>query len=181
MTAADGLPAPAGLEPGPEADAWRTAADEGGARRRVAPTHPAWVPANASLSTELQAEIVAWARAGLPNEACGVLAANRTAEDGGTPTRFLPMRNAAASPYRYEMDSHELLRTILELEDADQLVWGIVHSHVASRAEPSATDVGLAAYQDALYVICSLASDEAVLRAWSIVDGRVSEVVLQPV
>ena len=127
------------------------------------------------------AQIVEWAMHGPPNEACGLLAADRIAEDGGTPTRFLPMRNAAASPYRYEMESQELLRAILDIDDRDEVVWGIVHSHVASKAEPSATDVGLAAYPDALYLICSLAADPPVVRAWSIVDGRVSgEVVLQP-
>ena len=60
------------------------------------------------------------------------------------------------------------------------MVWGIVHSHVASKAEPSATDVGLAAYPDALYLICSLATDPPVVRAWLIDAGRVSEVVLNP-
>ena len=58
-------------------------------------------------------------------------------------------------------------------------MWGIVHSHVASRAEPSATDVGLASYPDALYLICSLAEPTPVVRAWTIVDGQVSEVVLE--
>ena len=74
--------------------------------------------------------------------------------------------------------SQELLTAILDIDDRDQVVWGIVHSHVASKAEPSATDVGLAQYPDALYLICSLASDPPIVRAWSIVEGGVSEVVL---
>ena len=180
MTDPDARPAPAGLKPGPEADAWRGAADTGTARRAVAPELPSWSPASATISNELIAQIVESARHGFPNEACGLLAADRIAEDGGMPSRFLPMRNAAASPYRYEIDSQELLAAILEIDDRDQVVWGIVHSHVASKPEPSATDVGLAAYRDALYLICSLATDPPVVRAWSIVDGHVSEVVLNP-
>ena len=85
-------PAPAGLRPGAEADAWRSAAEMGTARRAVAPVAPAWVPASATLAVALQAEILDWARAGVPNEACGLLAADRVAEDGGTPTRFRSRR-----------------------------------------------------------------------------------------
>ena len=99
----------------------------------------------------------------------------------GQPTRFLGLRNAAASPYRYLIDPDEQLRVMLQIDDADEVVWGIVHSHVASPPEPSATDVGLAAYPDALYLICSLAGATPVVRAWSIRDGAVSEVVLEPI
>ena len=60
----------------------------------------------------------------------------------------------------------------MELEDADEVPWGIVHSHVASPAVPSATDVGLAFFPDSLYLVCSLADPERpTVRAWSIVDG----------
>lgn len=171
-------PAPAGLQPGTEADAWHDAAETGTAKRANAPAVAAWTPASASLATALVTQIVEWARKGLPNEVCGLLAADRVAEDGGAPTRFMPMRNVAASPYRYEIGSQELLTAILDIDDRDEVVWGIVHSHVASKAEPSATDVGLAQYPDALYLICSLAADPPVVRAWSIVEGGVSEVVL---
>ena len=50
---------------------------------------------------------------------------------------------------------------MLDIDDADEMVWGIVHSHVMSPAVPSDTDVGLAAYPDALYLICSLANEAA--------------------
>ena len=95
------------------------------------------------------------------------------------PTRFLPLTNAAASPYRYLIDPDEQLRAMLDIDDADEVVWGIVHSHVASPAVPSDTDVGLAAYPDALYLICSLAGTEPVVRAWAIRDGVVDEVGLR--
>ena len=89
------------------------------------------------------------------------------------------MRNAAASPYRYLIDPQEQLRVWMELDDADEVVWAIVHSHVASPARPSQTDIGLAYYPDSLYIVCSLTNmDEPDARAWSIVDGAVSEVEL---
>ena len=90
------------------------------------------------------------------------------------------LRNAAESPYRYLIDTAEQLRVWIELDAADEVVWAIVHSHVASPAEPSQTDVGLAYYPDSLYVICSLADpDRPSVRAWSIVNRAVSEVPLR--
>ncbi len=68
---------------------------------------------------------------------------------------------------------------MLELDDADRVVWGIFHSHVRSAAEPSPTDIGLAFYPDSLYLLCSLADmDAPVVRVWRIRDGVVSEVPL---
>jgi proteasome lid subunit RPN8/RPN11 len=122
-----------------------------------------------------------WLRGALPDEGCGLLVSDRPAEDGGPPRRFVGMRTAAASPSRHLMDPDEQLRVLLEIDDADEVVWGIVHSHVASPPRPSATDVGLATYPDALYLICSFAGERPELRAWTIVDGAVNEVVLEPV
>ena len=132
-------------------------------------------------------ELIDWARDGYPNEACGILSADRTQAAGGKPDRFHRMTNAAASPSRYLMDSGEQLRVLLELDDADRVVWGIFHSHVRTPAEPSPTDVRLAAFPDgqptfpgALYLICSLADiDAPLVRAWSIHDRQVVEVPLE--
>src|SRR5262249_30556159 len=124
-------------------------------------------------------EVVAWCLAGRPNEACGLLAGPSFAAEGGSPSRFLPLPNAAASPYRYLIDPEEQLRAVLAIDDAGEEVWGIVHSHVASPAVPSDTDVGLAGWPDALYLICSLATEAPVIRAWSIRDGAVAEVELE--
>ena len=66
---------------------------------------------------------------------------------------------------------------MLAIDDADEEIWGIFHSHVASPAEPSVTDIGLAFYPEALYLICSLADQSAPqVRAWSIRDGMPVEV-----
>ena len=131
------------------------------------------------MPAELLSAIVGWSLDGRPNEACGLIAGAASAMEGGMPTRFLPLTNVAASPYRYLIDPDEQLRTMLAIDDADEVVWGIVHSHVASPAMPSDTDVGLAAYPDALYLICSLAAAEPVVRAWAIRDGVVDEVELR--
>jgi [CysO sulfur-carrier protein]-S-L-cysteine hydrolase len=139
-------------------------------------TGPGW-KSIVSLPRGLRDEIVAWARAGYPNEAWGIVAGTAPPAEGGTPLRFHPMTNAAASPYRYRDDPQEQLRVMLAIEDAGEVAWGIFHSHVRSPAEPSPTDLGLAFYPDSLYLICSLADmDAPAVRAWSIRDGKATEV-----
>lgn len=133
----------------------------------------------ASISATLLQEVIDAMRTGVPNEACGVLVSDRSWADGGAAVRWVGLRNAAESPYRYLIDAQEQLQVWTELDDADEVVWAIVHSHVASPAQPSETDVGLAYYPDSLYVVCSLTDfDHPTVRAWSIVDGAVSEVAL---
>jgi proteasome lid subunit RPN8/RPN11 len=134
---------------------------------------------SASIAAELLQAVIDAARAGVPNEACGLLAAGAHFGQGGSPTRYVAMRNAAESPYRYLIDPQEQLRVWMELEDNGEVPWGIVHSHLASAAVPSATDVGLAFFPDSLYLICPLADPERpTVRAWSIREGVVTEVQL---
>jgi [CysO sulfur-carrier protein]-S-L-cysteine hydrolase len=165
----------------PSAADWSAAAEAGSSLRAASGEHalPAWSPASTRISAALLQDLIDDARMGYPEEACGILAGDRPAEDGGGPTRYVPMRNAAASGARYLMDPEEQLRVMLEIDDAGEVVWGIFHSHVASPPEPSATDIGLAFYPDSLYLICSLAGEVPVIRGWSIRDGRVTEVVLE--
>jgi proteasome lid subunit RPN8/RPN11 len=132
---------------------------------------------HATLPANLLQEIIDHSRAGVPNEACGLLVGPAYAGDGGVPTHFMALRNAAESPYRYMLADEDLLK-VVEIEDAGEVVWGIVHSHVASAAEPSATDIGLARYPESLYLICSLANPAPDVRAWSISDYAVLEVPL---
>lgn len=172
----------------PRVDAWQRAADVGaaagdraGGGQAPRGAGPPWTPASTALPIALRAELLDWLRAALPNEGCGVLVSDRVAEDGGLPSRFVGMRNAAESPYRYLMDPDEQLRVLLEIDDNDEVVWGIVHSHVASPPCPSPTDVGLAAYPDAIYLLASFTNEPPELRAWTIVDGAVNEVVLERV
>lgn len=147
--------------------------------------HPG--PEAVAISAEIREAIVAHARAVLPNEACGLIIGDRPAADGGVAFRWLTTRNRAASPYRYEIDSEDLLHATIETDDADEVFWAIVHSHVASPARPSPTDIGLAFYPDALYILVSLHPAEAdpvtgaaSLRAWRIVNDQVFEVGIEP-
>jgi [CysO sulfur-carrier protein]-S-L-cysteine hydrolase len=135
--------------------------------------------ATAVVPAAVLTELVDALRAGVPNEACGILVSDRSWSDGGAATRWVGLRNAAESPYRYMIEAQEQLKVWMELDDADEVVWAIVHSHVASPARPSQTDIGLAFYPDSLYIVCSLTDlDHPDVRAWSIVDGVVSEIAL---
>ena len=144
--------------------------------------HPG--PARVSLPAAIRDAIVEHARAAVPNEACGIVVGDRPAASGGAATRWVPLRNPLASPYRYSIDPDDLLRLTIETDDADEAFWGIVHSHVASPARPSPTDVRESHYPDSLYLVVSLAPSEAAadgtpgVRAWRIVDGAVHEVEL---
>jgi proteasome lid subunit RPN8/RPN11 len=119
-------------------------------------------------------EIVAHARADAPNECCGMIAAR-----DGVAVAVHRARNAAASPLRYEMDGMEQYRIQTAIEDAGLELGAIYHSHTRSAPEPSQTDVNLAFYPEALYVIVGVAGDEPDVRAWRIVDGAVSEAALE--
>ncbi len=145
--------------------------------------HPG--PEHVVLPSSIRRAIAAHARAALPNEACGIVIGDRPAADGGRATRWVPLVNVLRSPYRYEIHPDDLLRLTIETDDADEVFWAIVHSHVASPARPSPTDLRQATYPDALYVLVSLADAEAdpatgaeSVRAWRIVDGGVHEVAL---
>jgi proteasome lid subunit RPN8/RPN11 len=145
--------------------------------------HPG--PASASIGALMVQALVDQARAEYPNEACGLIVGDRPAADGGVALRYEPARNKAASPYRYEIDPEDLYRIVVAADDADEVVWGIVHSHTHTPAVPSPTDIGLAFYPDALYLLVSLSDDEAdpasgqpSVRAWRIVDAAIHEVEL---
>jgi proteasome lid subunit RPN8/RPN11 len=121
-------------------------------------------------------QIVAQARAEAPNECCGIVGTR----DGGAAAVF-PVRNAAASPLRYEMAQRDQLRVCEPIDEAELEVGAIFHSHTRSAPEPSQTDINLAFYPDALYVIVGVAGEEDDVRAWRIVEGRVSEAPLEVV
>lgn len=126
------------------------------------------------LTAALVQEIVDAARAALPNEAVGLLVGT------AGPERYVALRNASASPYRYSIDPDEQLRIWTELDAGGESVWSIVHSHVNSAAEPSKTDMELAYFPESLYLIVSLAEPtQPELRAWSISAGIASSVDLE--
>ena len=140
------------------------------------PGHPG--PASVEVPATMIQALVAHARADYPNEMCGLIVGDRPAAAGGRPLRWVATTNRAASPFRYEIDPDELYRLTVETDDADETFWAIVHSHVRSAARPSPTDVGLAFYPDAIYLLVSLADEELAFGAWRIVDGEVHRVEL---
>jgi proteasome lid subunit RPN8/RPN11 len=119
-------------------------------------------------------ELLEHAREDAPNECCGLIGG----EDGAAKTVYRA-RNAEASPLRYNLDPQDQFRIMSEMDERGQELAAIYHSHTASPAYPSQTDINLAAYPDALYLIVSLAEGEKELRAFRIVDGEVSEVDLE--
>jgi proteasome lid subunit RPN8/RPN11 len=127
-----------------------------------------------SLPTALRDQIIAHARAGKPNEACGLIGGR-----GGVATSFHPVRNADESPYRYTVHPDDLVRVWAALEDADDEIVSIYHSHTKSAPYPSRTDVELATWPDAAYLIVSLRSDPAELAAFRIAEGRIEEISLE--
>jgi [CysO sulfur-carrier protein]-S-L-cysteine hydrolase len=126
------------------------------------------------ISRQLLEEVIAHAREDAPNECCGMIASR-----DGEAVAVHRARNTAASPFRYEMDGMEQYRIQTEIEDAEQELGAIYHSHTRSAPEPSQTDINLAFYPEALYVIVGLRGPEPDVRAWRIVDGQVSAATLE--
>ncbi|MFE7565291.1 Mov34/MPN/PAD-1 family protein [Kitasatospora sp. NPDC057500] len=136
-----------------------------------------------TITRELRDAIVAHARADHPDEACGVVAGP---EGSGRPERFIPMLNAARSPTFYEFDSGDLLKLYREMDDRDEEPVIVYHSHTATEAYPSRTDVSYASEPNAHYVLVSTADgndpgDPYQFRSFRIVDGVITEEDVQVV
>ncbi len=108
-----------------------------------------------------------------PDEACGVIAGPAA---GDEPVRFVAMLNAARSPTFYEFDSMDLLRLYRDMDARDERPVVIYHSHTATEAYPSRTDISYASEPDAHYVLVSTReTGGAEFRSFRIVDGLVTE------
>lgn len=121
--------------------------------------------------------IVAHAKRDHPVEACGVVAGP---EGSDRPERVIEMVNAAGSPTFYEFDSTELLELYKELWDRDEEPVIVYHSHTATQAYPSVTDINLASEPGAHYVLVSTrehGNNEGPVefRSYRIIDGAVTE------
>ncbi|WP_300679107.1 M67 family metallopeptidase [Nocardioides sp.] len=130
-----------------------------------------------TLDTATYDRIVAHAKRDHPDEACGMVVGP---EGSDRPTRVVEMINAAGSPTFYEYDSTELLELYKEMWDKDEEPVIIYHSHTATEAYPSVTDINLASEPGAHYVLVSTRehgnNDGAVeFRSYRIVDGAVTE------
>jgi proteasome lid subunit RPN8/RPN11 len=125
------------------------------------------------ISKQLLDEIIDHARAEAPIECCGMVASR-----DGTAVRVYRATNAAASPLRYEIDGAEQFRIQMEIEDAGLDLGAIYHSHTRTEPYPSQTDINLAFYPDAVYVIVGLAGGQPTVRGYEIRDGRVDDAEL---
>ncbi|KRB76801.1 peptidase, partial [Kitasatospora sp. Root187] len=130
-----------------------------------------------TITRELHDAIVAHARADHPDEACGVVAGPAGSD---RPERFIPMLNAARSPTFYEFDSGDLFKLYREMDDRDEVPVIVYHSHTATEAYPSRTDVSYASEPEAHYVLVSTAEgtepgDPFQFRSFRIVDGVITE------
>lgn len=127
------------------------------------------------LTQALAQEIIAHALQDDPNEACGALAGK-----GATAMRIYPLTNTEHSPYRYMTDPKELYKALKDAERHQMEIIAFYHSHTHTPAYPSKTDVRLATWPDAYYLIVSL-QDKAspTIRAFRIQDGQVREVPLE--
>jgi proteasome lid subunit RPN8/RPN11 len=118
-------------------------------------------------------EMVAHAQADAPNECCGMIASR-----DGEAVELHRADNAAASPLRYEIDGAEQYRIQMAIDDAGHDLGAIYHSHTRSAPYPSQTDINLAFYPEALYLIVGVAGDEPEVRAYEIRDGQVHDAEL---
>ena len=117
----------------------------------------------------IRAELAEHARAEEPNEACGLVVLR-----DGKAERYIPARNAAASPYRFELETAPE-NWFLEDEGYELAVF---HSHLSSPPRPSRTDVqNIGLWEGRPYVILSLGTGE--LAAWRIADGQIGSLELQ--
>ena len=127
-----------------------------------------------SLPQAMVDQVVAHARRDHPDEACGVIAGR-----DGVATRVVEMENAERSPTFYRFDAKEQLRVWRDMDDADEVPFVIYHSHTATEAHPSRTDISLAAEPGAHYLLVSTRADTDEVRSFRIVDGAVTEEELQ--
>jgi len=129
------------------------------------------------ISQDLIDQMFAHSSQDHPDEACGVIAGPIGSDE---PTRFIPMINAARSPTFYEFDSADLLKLYRELDAKDEDPVVIYHSHTATEAYPSRTDVAYASEPYAHYVLISTRETgnqdgPYEIRSYRIVDGEIAE------
>jgi len=120
--------------------------------------------------------MIAHAQEDAPDECCGIIAG-----EAGRAVKLFRAKNAEASPYRYNVEPKDLFRIYRECEENGWDFLAIYHSHTASEAYPSPTDVRLAFWPEAYYVLVSL-QDAAnpVMRAFRILDSVIREEEIQP-
>jgi [CysO sulfur-carrier protein]-S-L-cysteine hydrolase len=130
-----------------------------------------------TISRALYEKIIEHARKDHPDEACGIIAGPAGSD---SPLRFIPMQNAERSPTFYRFDSLEQLKVWREMDDRDEEAIVVYHSHTATQAYPSRTDISYASEPQAHYVLVSTRDEsETEFRSYRIIDGEVTEEPVQ--
>lgn len=114
-------------------------------------------------------EMLAHCKQGHPNEACGLLAGK-----AGEVSKIYKMTNVENSPVIYEMDSMEHFKVNKDMRENSLSLLAIFHSHPATAAYPSKTDISIAFYEDAVYIIISLMEKIPDVKGFSIREGTVT-------
>jgi proteasome lid subunit RPN8/RPN11 len=127
------------------------------------------------IPSALWQDMVDHALADSPAECCGMVA---TKDDRAVKV-YRAVNVHPSPPLAYSIDGREQYRIQTEIDDADLDLGIIYHSHTRSDPYPSQTDINLAFYPDALYVIIGVAKAQPEVRAFRIVDSQVQEVALQ--
>ncbi len=153
--------------------AWLTQGEHPSSPHRAAAT----LEGVLKLDAAILEEIVAHARRDHPDEACGMVVGPIGSDQ---PTRLVPMLNAARSMTFYEFDSQEYLKAWSEADDRDEEPVVIYHSHTATEAYPSRSDVSYAGWPQAHYLLVSTRDPQVTeVRSYRIVDGVVTEEPVQ--
>ncbi len=127
------------------------------------------------ISQKIVDAILEQSRAEYPDECCGVILGPLGSDK---PLRLKPMVNAAHSPTFYEFDPKDLLNLYREVDERDEEIVVIYHSHTETEAYPSRTDIAYAGEPGAHYVLVSTRKEIAPateFRSYRIVDGVVTE------
>ncbi|MCX6454938.1 MAG: M67 family metallopeptidase [Actinobacteria bacterium] len=127
------------------------------------------------ISQAIVNAILEQSRVEYPDECCGVILGKIGSDK---PERLKPIINAAHSPTFYEFDSKDLLALYRELDDNDEEIVVIYHSHTETQAYPSRTDISYASEPGAHYVLVSTRKEiapENEFRSYRIIDGIVTE------
>ncbi len=127
-----------------------------------------------TLTRAMVDQVIAHARRDHPDEACGVIAGR-----DDMATRVVEMENAERSPTFYRFDAQEQLRVWRAMDDADEVPMVIYHSHTATEAHPSRTDISLASEPGAHYLLVSTRVQTDEVRSFRIADGAVTEEPVQ--
>jgi proteasome lid subunit RPN8/RPN11 len=116
-------------------------------------------------------QVVAHARRDHPDECCGVISGK-----DGVARQLFEMENAERSPTGFVFDSAEWLRVYREIDDADEEPLVVYHSHTATEAYPSRTDVRWSATAGfPHWLLVSTRDERDEVRAFTIEDGVVTE------